>query len=163
MNAGKAGKFFNRKTCAWPTRLRIFLKRIFDVDANEIADIKVVALGGTNTETANTIWDYSLLDKDIPAPDIVIHAYATNDMHVLSEVEARNRNMTLEDRILEVNQQFIRNILSTKNFIPTDDDPSSSSPCRRPSPPLLIYYDDYIGNEQNKILQTNAFSKASQI
>ena len=123
-----------------------------------------------NTEMATTIWDYSLMPKDVPHPDIVIHAYATkNDMHVLSEIEAKKRNMTLEDMVLKVNQQFVRKVLTprrtnidTPNTNRNDDDDSSAQ-SQHSTPSLLIYFDDYIGNEQCKIIESNAFSKASKV
>ena len=43
-----------------------------------------VTLGGTNTESGSIICDYTLLPDDVPYPDVIINAYATNDMHYIS-------------------------------------------------------------------------------
>ena len=138
---------FARRNCAWPTRLGHFFNALFD----DIVDVHMITLGGTNTESAIRIWDYALFPSDMPHPDIVIHAYSTNDMHVLSENEARQRNVTLEEMILEVNQNFVRTILKP---------PETCRDLQRPAP-LLLYYDDYIGNEQREILKTASFAKAA--
>ena len=135
---------FARRDCAWPSRLQSFFDLIFP----GVVDVTQVTLGGTNTESGITIWDYFLLPQGTPYPDIVIHGYATNDMHVLSENEAMARNLTLEDMILKINQDFVRLILKPQKNC--DDRPS----------PLLLYVDDYIGNEQHEILRTTSFSRA---
>lgn len=136
---------FTRRNCAWPTRLGQFLNHLFD----DIVNVHMITLGGTNTESAIRIWDYALFPSDMSHPDIVIHAYSTNDMHVLSENEAIKRGITLEDMILQVNQDFIRTVLK----------PPTS--CKDRPTPLLLYYDDYIGNEQREILKTNSFGRAA--
>ncbi len=137
---------FTRRSCAWPTRLGHFLNHLFE----DMVNVNMITLGGTNTESAIRIWDYALFPSDMPHPDIVIHAYSTNDMHVLSENEAIKRGITLEDMIMQVNQDFVRTILR----------PPSS--CKDRPTPLLLYYDDYIGNEQRDILKTNSFGRAAQ-
>lgn len=136
---------FSRRNCAWPTRLEQFLNVLTD----DLVDLQMITLGGTNTESAIRIWDYALFPSDMPHPDIVIHAYSTNDMHVLSENEAKNRGITLEDMIMEVNQLFIRTILK-----PQKD-------CKDRPPPLLLYFDDYVGNEQRELLKTHSFARAA--
>ena len=151
---------FARRDCAWPSRINQFLNMFLGYYPNDIFQIHVLTLGGTNTDTATTIWDYTLMPRDMPYPDIVIHGYATNDMHVLSSIEAQKRGITLEDMILDVNQKFIRQILTPK--VSTMSTVPSTSQCYN-RPPLLIYYDDYIGNEQHKIIETKAFSKAAHI
>jgi len=148
------GKTFARRDCAWPARFNYLIHSILGFEPHDIFQVDVLTLGGTNSETATTIWDLSLMPKNTPYPGIVIHGYATNDMHVLSELEAKKKNKTLEEMILQVNQVFIRKVLSPKL--------SGDGTCRRPLP-LLVYYDDYLGNEQRKILETNAFAKATEI
>jgi len=135
---------FARRDCAWPSRLQGFFEAIFP----GVVDITQVTLGGTNTESGITIWDYFLLPQGTPYPDIIIHGYATNDMHVLSENEAMARNLTLEDMILKINQDFVRLVLKPRKE------------CDGRPPPLLLYVDDYIGNEQQEILRTTSFSRA---
>lgn len=138
---------FTRRNCAWPTRLGQLLNHLF---GDDIVDVHMITLGGTNTNSAIQIWDYALFPSDMPHPDIVIHGYSTNDMHVLSENEAEKRGITLEDMILEVNQNFVRTILKPQTT------------CNSRPVPLLLYYDDYVGNEQRQILKTNSFGRAAQ-
>jgi hypothetical protein len=75
----------------------------------------------------------------------VINAYSTNDMHVASQKEASEQNITLHELIADMNEKFIRLVLG------------SSKGCR---PPLLLYFDDYIVNEQKEIVATKAFTGA---
>jgi len=137
---------FARRGCAWPTRLGQFFNHLF----GDVVGVDMITLGGTNTESATRMWDYTLFPKEMPHPDIVIHAYSTNDMHVLSENEALKRGITLEDMIMTVNQDFVRTVLK----------PPSS--CKDRPTPLLLYFDDYLGNEQREILNTHSFGRAAQ-
>lgn len=114
--------------------------------------IHSLAMGGTNTPVGTNIWDYGLMPSNMPYPDIIINAYSTNDMHVMSVNEAKNSNMTLEEMIMKVNQKFVRKVLQ----------PRFGASCIKRQP-LLMYFDDYIGNEQRMILETNAFSRASNV
>jgi lysophospholipase L1-like esterase len=131
----------NRRDGAWPSRLNEFFPKLFhEID---LINIQTIALGGTNTESAVTMWDYSLLSDDIPYPDVLINAYATNDMHWNSMQDAKARNETLEQSLYKLTQEFIRQVMTPKRS------------CRH-APPLLLYFDDYLGNEQNEVLSTMA-------
>ena len=130
---------YSRRNCAWPGRLGHFFSQLFL--GYELIDFHTLALGGTNTESGITMWDYSLLPGDVPYPDIVINAYATNDMHYNSVQDAIAKNISLQTSVLQLSQEFIRQVLTPK------------AGCRH-APPLLIYLDDYLGNEQNEIMTT---------
>ncbi|KAL7495395.1 hypothetical protein ACHAWT_003895 [Skeletonema menzelii] len=134
----------NRRDGAWPARIDHFLRNLFH--GMELINLQSMTLGGTNTESAITMWDYSLLAGDIPYPDILINAYATNDMHWNSMQDAIARNQTLEQSLYKLSQEFIRQVMTPKKS------------CRH-SPPLLLYFDDYLGNEQNEVLTTLASSQ----
>lgn len=112
--------------------------------------MKLNVIGGTNTIIGSQALDYAISEPKLKQPDIIIHSYSTNDMHVLTEAEAKKRNVTLEKVIMDVNQEFIRHVLD------------NSKRCKDRELPLLLYYNDYIGNEQKEILKTNAFSNAIQ-
>jgi hypothetical protein len=145
---------FSRRNCAWPTRLEQFLNSLVSSQGEVLEDVvqvDVITLGGTNTESAIKIWEYSLFPENMPHPDIIIHGYATNDMHVLSEREAMEKGISLEEMILQVNQNFVRTVLKPQLN------------CQDRPPPLLLYFDDYLGNEQREILKTGAFSRAAQM
>ena len=41
-------------------------------------EVSAMAVGGTNTATAITLWEYSVFPSDQLYPDIVIHAYSVS-------------------------------------------------------------------------------------
>lgn len=65
-----------RRNCAWPGRLTSFFSMLFG--GYQLIQFHTVAMGGTNTESGITVWDYSLLPGDTPYPDVVINAYAVS-------------------------------------------------------------------------------------
>ena len=134
----------NRRWCAWPRRLEWFLEQFFP----SVVQVDVAAYGGTNTRGGTTIWEYDLFPEDVPIPDILINAFSTNDMHVISMREAQKQNMTLEDGVLQMNQEFVRKVMKPR------------SDCNERPPPLLLYLDDYLGNEQTGILDTLGVNSA---
>ncbi|KAL7532063.1 hypothetical protein ACHAXR_004407 [Thalassiosira sp. AJA248-18] len=133
----QTGKY-SRRNCAWPGRVATFFTQLFL--GYELIDFHTLALGGTNTESGVTMWDYSLLG-DVPYPDIVINGYATNDMHYNSVQDAIRKNISLAESVMQLSQAFVRQILTPKRG------------CQH-APPLLLYLDDYLGNEQNEVLTT---------
>jgi len=150
------------RTCAWPTRVKEFLKsfipksKVKKHSSAVVLDIRSMSIGGTNTDSATTMWDYAVFPNDVFWPDIIIHSYSTNDMHVLSEIQAQNMNITLDEMIMRVNEKFIRSVLSRTPRPPTGE---REKPCK-PKLPILFYFDDYLGNEQRGIVKTMAFSNA---
>ena len=130
---------YARRGCAWPMRLEMFVNNVLKAD---VIRVQTVTLGGTNSESGISIWKYGLQPDDYPHPDILINAYSTNDVHVNSVQAAAARNQTIHEAVFELTQNFIRTVLSSN--------------CR---PPLLLYFDDYIGNEQNEILETTKLSQ----
>jgi len=131
---------YARRGCAWPLRLEMFINNIIGAD---VIRTQTVTLGGTNTESGISIWKYGLQPEEYPHPDVLINAYSTNDVHVNSIKAAEGRNQTIHEAVFEMTQKFIRTVLN--------------SDCK---PPLLLYFDDYIGNEQNEILETTKLSQS---
>lgn len=68
-------------------------------------------------------------------------------MHYNSVQSALARNITLEQSVIELNQQYVRQLLTPKRE------------CGH-QPPLLLYLDDYLGNEQNEVMTTMISSQA---
>jgi hypothetical protein len=68
-------------------------------------------------------------------------------MHYNSVQSALAKNITLESSVIELNQAFIRQILTPKRE------------CGHP-PPLLLYLDDYLGNEQKEVMTTMISSQS---
>lgn len=138
-------------TVVWSNCLNLFLNAITGKD---LFNIENAAMGGTNTATATNVWDYSIFPDDTPLPDIVINAYATNDMHVNTVNEANRLDTTLEKLVFQMNEQFVRTVLSTSSAVNSD-----GTHCEIKAP-LLLYYDDYLGNEQKEIHQILSLSRA---
>lgn len=138
-----------RPSCHWPRRFKEFINGLIRQKkfGTNVFDVYTVALGGTNTRGGTTIWEYKLFPENMPYPDIVINSFSTNDMHVISMEQANISNMTLEDHILAMNQDFIRKVLKPR------------SSCSEDSPPLLLYLDDYVGNEQKKIMDLTSVNE----
>lgn len=136
-----------KRDCTWSNRLEQFLNSY--AKNSDIVQVTKVAMGGTNTATGNVIWQYDLIPENARNPDIVLNAYSTNDMHILTILEAQSSNVTLRDKVFEMTQDFVRNVLHTC-------DPN------RP-PPLLLHADDYLGNEQRTIWDTTELSQGVQV
>lgn len=83
--------------CTWANRLDRFLNQFFN--NTEIVNVTKVAMGGTNTATGSVIFQYDLVPEHARDPDIVINAYSTNDMHILTILDAQSSNMTLRDKV----------------------------------------------------------------
>lgn len=140
------------RECTYAHRLQKFLDLIVgsgneDGGGNGTPDlfqVTKIAMGGTNTAVGSQVFLYDLLPEEAQNPDIVMNAYATNDMHVLTAMEAATGNQTLGQRVFEMTQEFVRNVMEEK-------------PCR--DKPLLIHMDDYLGNEQREILATMQLSQ----
>jgi hypothetical protein len=132
--------------CAWPVRLECLIN---NMAGGEIVRVNVFALGGSNTKTATALLEYDLLPKNAQNPDIIINAYSTNDMHIDTIKEAKGEGKTLTDKVFDMAQDFIRVALRPR-------------PCQA-HPPLLLWLDDYLGNEQRVILETTALSSAMHV
>jgi hypothetical protein len=135
-----------KRDCTWSNRLMLFLNSYAKSD---VVEVTKVAMGGTNTATGNVIWRYDLIPEEARNPDIVLNAYSTNDMHILTILEAQSSNVTLRDKIFEMTQDYARNVLHTCD----PDQP----------PPLLLHVDDYLGNEQRTIWDTTELSQGVQV
>ena len=131
------------KLCVWPHRLETFLNKMLGGDYVEVHKI---ALGGTNTQTGFVMLDSNFLPDEAKDPDIVINAYSTNDMHILTVLQAQEGNQTLRDKVMEMTQDFVRSVMK-------------DGPCA----PLLMIMDDYLGNEQREILHTTELSQATMV
>jgi hypothetical protein len=132
--------------CAWPARMKGLINGMAQ---GELVQVHVFALGGSNTNTATVLLEYDLLPKDAQNADIMINGYSTNDMHVKTIEEAAEEGKTLTDKVFEMAQDFVRVALRPR-------------PCQK-QPPLLLWLDDYLGNEQRIILETTALSKAMHV
>jgi hypothetical protein len=146
-----------RRECNWSSRMGHFLNDFFlskDKERTEqLVEVTKVAMGGTNTATGSVIWQYDLAPEEARNPDIVINAYSTNDMHILTVLEAESSNTTLRDLTFDMFQGFIRKIMGSKHCSSSDE----------LIHPLLLHMDDYIGNEQRKIWETTELTQGVQV
>jgi len=144
--------------CNWSKRLGLIINQLLGFKAVQIFNYSA---GGTSSNVGSLQYKFKILFPNnlLPQPDIVINAYSTNDMHVVSR-ERRPSNSSpdqsiklgatssfrvdgLEDKIHEINEDFIRSVLYT-------------NPCQ--SPPLLIYLSDYFGNFIKDVKDTMIFN-----
>ncbi|GFH50439.1 hypothetical protein CTEN210_06915 [Chaetoceros tenuissimus] len=138
---------FAINSCNWYSRLNRMVNEIFGSKNGEgLFHIESIALGGTNTAIGTEAVRYNLLSTTDKVFDVVINAYSTNDVHVDTIKEAREKNLTLEDNLFQMEQDFIRTCLG------------ENKPCKLRSSPLVIYYNDYVGNEQKSIIELDSFS-----
>ena len=127
----------NSYSCNWPFQLQKLGRGVIQVTN--------LSVGGTTTGLSSTILKYKLFPptheflKD-QGPDVVINAYSTNDSFHYGE-ENNTYDIAFQERLRETTQGFIRAC-------------QMSRPCSHL--PLVVYLDDYIGNQHNLILAENA-------
>ena len=124
--------------CAWTRRLEILVNQFFAPPGmtipRRLIRVTTVASGGTNTRVGQTILSDDLLPEKARNPDIIINAYLTNDMHWNTMQEIKQQNVTHMEGIFDMAQEFTRFVLQSSCY-----------------PPLLLWLDDYLGNEQREI------------
>lgn len=140
--------------CAWPIRLEQFINNMVQSTLGlesrngaeeNLVTVHTLAVGGTNTATGKAVLEFDILPEEASHPDILINAYSTNDMHVLTLNEATGSNMTIRDKVFSMSQDFIRTAMKC------------------PNRPLLLWLDDYIGNEQREILATQELAQSIHV
>ena len=160
-----------KRDCTWSNRLGQFLNIIMGAESmsdtsNIMFDVTKVAMGGTNTQTGSVILQYDLIPDNARNPDIVINAYATNDMHILTILEAKSQNITLRDKVFNMTQDFVRKVMAEPIPPPSTTHGTtagSGCPTKRRPPPILFHIDDYLGNEQRTIWETTELSQGGQV
>lgn len=131
----------NSYSCNWPFQLQKLCDEFF---GRRVIVVTNLSVGGTSTGLSSTILKYKLYPpsheflKD-QGPDVVINAYSTNDsLH--SGDENNTYDIAYQEKLRETAQGFIRAC-------------QVSRPCSHL--PLVVYLDDYIGNQHNLILAEN--------
>jgi len=138
---------YTLKNCSWPSRLEDLVNSL--AGGIGLVEVHNLASGGTNSATGQVLLEYELLPANIRNPDIIINAYSTNDMHITTINEASSNNQTLKEKTFFMAQVFVRSALQVCS-------PQESSP-------LIVWFDDYLGNEQRQILQTTELSQGVQV
>ena len=126
--------------CSYPYRLQLLLDHFL---GKGVVVVTNLASGGTATSTSSAIIDYHLYPNPNSnlfkyGPDIVINAYMVNDNFPPWN---SSKNITgdwgTQNRYIQVAQSFLNSI-------------RMSSPCK--DPPLVVFFDDYVGNQIDVIL-----------
>jgi lysophospholipase L1-like esterase len=151
---GVKGILMPNRLCTWSSRLQQFMNHLFG--NNDVVTVDKIAIGGTNSDTGQTILNYQLMPHT--NYDVLINAYSTNDMHYTTIQEAESNQQTLEERVFDIVQEYVRTALQSR---PIQQQEKNSTCMSRP--PLLLHMDDYLGNEQRQILETTAISKAANL
>lgn len=143
------GMLLPNRACTWAFRLQIFMDQILQQPG--VMEITKISMGGTNTAVGAQIFEYDLLPEAARNPDIVLNAYSTNDMHILTTLQAKSGNQTLRDRVFEITQEFVRVVLQKRPL------------CQTHHQPLLLHVDDYLGNEQRQVWATTELSQGVSV
>jgi hypothetical protein len=137
--------------CSWPVRLGEFInaaaKLLMGPNIQDLVRVHTMAVGGTNTAMGQAVLEYNLLPPEAASPDVLINSYSTNDMHVLTMLEATETNMTLRDKVFHMCQEFARTVLGQCSDIA----------------PVLLWLDDYLGNEQREIMATQELAQSLHV
>lgn len=131
------------RSCSWPFRLQQLLDKA--LGSPGIVSVTNLAVGGTNSWQSFPIIQHSLYPEHSPlldgvgGLDIIINAYATNDN---LPAWNRPRNTTIDRYHIDGRWGMMQSFLNTCRL---------SQPCQNP-PPLVLYFDDYVGNQGNVVL-----------
>lgn len=152
--------FESLQECAWPFRLEhalnFFLSQWFPTQPTGRIHVHNVAAGGTNSEAAIPILRYWLSPVFHPdGADIVLNAYSANDN--LPPAFHATTNTTIDSyhlaRILKRNLEFIQASRDIKNH---------QDPCHDVPHPMILYVNDYLGNQQESIVGDGQLDQAIQ-
>jgi hypothetical protein len=175
---GIPGVNIPNRHCTWSNRLEKFLNQllgpivgVWDKTSSrdytsvwDLVQVTKTAMGGTNTQTGQVILEYDLLPVEARHADIIINAYSTNDMHILTVLDAAQGNVTLRDKVFEMTQAFVRQVLQERTpDCDSDGDVNDGRNRRHAVAPLLLHMDDYLGNEQREIWATSELSQGVQV
>jgi hypothetical protein len=171
--------FESLQECAWPFRLEHALNHLMDhimsgAAGTEISstprrrrrwfEIHNLAAGGTNSEAAIPMLRYWLSPVLHPkGADIIVNAYSANDN--LPPAFHATTNTTLDSfhlaRILQRNLEFVQAARSHKNH--HDENGESCHPFTSSSTiPMILYVNDYLGNQQESIIGEGQLHQAIQ-
>lgn len=159
-NCWTAVRAIRLSSCAWAYRLEPFLNSIAGFgghykrsdDSTKLVRVVNSALGGTNSAMGESILRYEVLPQDSRKFDVLINAYATNDMHVLSMNEAAASGSSLGQYVMKIQQDFARTAMSLTSSC--RENKTKDKVSRQEHSPLLLFLNDYLGNEQREVMAT---------
>ena len=155
INCWSPGYKVSNLSCSWPFRLESFLNQLAGFgenyrrrdDSTKLVKVINVARGGLNSDIGEALLRYEMLGPN--TYDVIINAYATNDMHYNTMKDAENTGAnTFGDFVMSIQQKFVRTVLSLET--PRDNTDRE----QQHHSPMLLFLNDYIGNEQRPVLAT---------
>jgi hypothetical protein len=129
--------------CAWPKRFELLLNKLA---GTEVVQVYNLAVGGTNLELATPLIKYWLYPEYLlpDGPDVIISSYSTNEQHTWPyRIDTTNSTTFADEKRTRVN-----------NFISAVH---NARPCDKP--PFIVFLDDYLGNQQDRILGETTYNK----
>ena len=124
--------------CSWPRRLEQLVNNLV---GGPLIKIYNGARGGANSQVGRALLHYLPPHGD-SYYDLIINAHSVNDQHVLTMIEAGLYNTSLAGYQLAMAENFTRAVMASEENT------------------ILIWLEDYLGNEQRSILDLqDYFSK----
>jgi len=140
--------------CAWAFRLESFLNQLAGFgeiyqrgdDSTKLVRVINKSSGGLNSAVGETLLRYEMMGPN--TYDVIINAYATNDMHIntMKDAEKSGAN-AFGDFVMSIQQEFVRTAMSLETLCDNTDRKKHQSP-------MLLFLNDYLGNEQRSVLAT---------
>jgi len=122
--------------CSWPLRLQTLINNLVGGNMVEIVN---EARGGANSQVGRALLAY--VTPNWQPIDIIINAHSVNDQIQFTKDQAAFRNLSLSEYTLEMAQNFSRQIYT-----------------HHPNA-ILIWLEDYLGNEERNLLELQNFSQ----
>ena len=117
-------------------------------DSTKLVRVLNKSSGGLNSAVGETLLRYEMMGPN--TYDVIINAYATNDMHINTMKKAEQSGATaFGDFVMSIQQEFVRTALSLETTCDNTDQKQ-----KHPSSPMLLFLNDYLGNEQRSVLAT---------
>ena len=144
-----------QKQCAWAARLESFLNQLAGFgetyqrgdDSTKLVKVINRSVGGYNSAVGETILRYEMFGPN--TCDVIINAYATNDMHYNTIEDAKKLGVPFGEFVMSIQQEFVRTALSLET--PCDN---TTDRKQEHHSPMLLFLNDYLGNEQRSVLAT---------
>lgn len=135
--------------CAWPSRLQLLVDAFLGPNSVKIHNL---AVGGTNTMLSLPVLEYRLYPANLDilrqqGADVIVNAYSVND-NLFSWDGSELATMDL--------RHFRGSALKTESFYHTA---LKSRPC----PPLVLFVDEYFGNQNALLLGEDIRNDAVQL
>jgi hypothetical protein len=110
--------------------------------------------------------EFDAFSSSVEHIDIVIQAYSTNDMHIHSVSDAQEKGTTLGELGMEYAQAFVRTLWEETPTCHNNNNNINQTTITTVRPrhrPLLLWVDDYLGNEQRTIVATTELNQKIQV